>query len=400
MNNKERFPNEWQNELFELIRYTSYEEHGIRECAEYIKNMLISLDLDVRISKNSGAPSIMARTKGVFEKIILLYSHYDVKPVRNPELWESEPFEPTIREGRIYARGTGDAKGQLFAAIKAIEKLREKNVINSKVGLALLFEGEEESGSTSLKEICRDNKEFLKNDMIIVLDSHWVGESPVVSYGSRGQISLILSSKEKNMEGSLHAGNYGGIHVGAAQKMIKAIAEFYDGKHVNLPVFYENIEEDDFGPFGPVFSVCAINGGTIRRSLIPHECKALVDIRLICNQNNDKIIEAIKKFFNEREIHVKVRQVAKPIKTKAKENHIKILKESIEQAFKKNTMVLPYIGAYIPLEPLLELGEHIYVVPIAQSDENNHAPNENIILEHIVRGIDMIISIYEKSCCE
>ncbi|HEY5588741.1 MAG TPA: M20/M25/M40 family metallo-hydrolase, partial [Candidatus Paceibacterota bacterium] len=152
---------QWREDIFELLSIPSFNSNGINDCADYLYNQLNKIGLDVFIETEFGTPTIIARTKNQAKKNILFYSHFDVKPTGDCSLWVTSPFEPTIKDERIYCRGSGDAKGQVFALLKGIEKLINNNRLCSDLGISLILDGGEESGSVGLSKVCEKHAEFL-----------------------------------------------------------------------------------------------------------------------------------------------------------------------------------------------------------------------------------------------
>lgn len=391
--NNDPYENTSLEELFHILRYKTYTLHGKEECADYLLNLLTNMGLNVKAfnyGRDKG-PIIVAKTPAQAKKRILLYSHYDVKPPGDISKWCSDPFVPTVKGNKIFCRGSGDAKGQLFIALKSAEMfLKETRKNGDDIGITLLFEGEEESGSSQLEEFCSENSEYLESSLAIILDSHWYFDNPVIAWGTRGQMSFYLDAYEKRQNGDLHAGNYGGIFDGAIYRMLKALTECFEDIKVVIPNFYSNLEKELQGPYASSFSVCSIEGGDMTRSLIPRHCRAQIDIRMIKDQDPDYILEALRGHFLKHEIELNLRQISKPVIGETDESHLKLLSLALKNATNKEPVMMDYIGATVPMEKLLKLNIPVYILPFAQSDENNHAPNENISIDNIYMGIEFV----------
>jgi len=381
---------QWREDIFELLSIPSFNSNGINDCADYLYNQLNKIGLDVFIETEFGTPTIIARTKNQAKKNILFYSHFDVKPTGDCSLWVTSPFEPTIKDERIYCRGSGDAKGQVFALLKGIEKLINNNRLCSDLGISLILDGGEESGSVGLSKVCEKHAEFLNCNLIVILDSHWVQDNPLLGFGCRGQISFLTTFEESEFTNDLHAGNYGGIVEGAASKMIKAINDFCKHDFIN-DNFYRN--SDNSKIFKPAISICGINSGLIDRSIIPHKSICHIDMRLIDHDIN-KINSFIVEFFENKGFKVDIRQQYSSFISKKDNAQIEALQSVIKNVCNKEPLNIDYIGAYLPMEQLNALDVPIYVIPLAQHDENNHSPNENIKIKHILYGKDIIYNIF------
>src|SRR5215468_2326212 len=198
--------------LIDYVRHPSISAHniGIKEVAQLVVDMLSALGLDVRLAPTNGHPMVLARWhKAPGAPTVLLYGHYDVQPPDPIEAWVSPPFEPTIRDGRLYARGVADNKGQHLAQILAIEshlKLRGRLPCN----VILLLEGEEEVGSPHIADFVRAHRDLLKADLAVTADGpmHPSG-TPTLKFGSRGVLSFDL--KVTHAKRDVHSGNFGGV---------------------------------------------------------------------------------------------------------------------------------------------------------------------------------------------
>jgi acetylornithine deacetylase/succinyl-diaminopimelate desuccinylase-like protein len=390
---KKELPKDWENDLFELLQIQSDNRNGITDCANYLFNYIKKMGLEVIIDTEYSNPIIVARTKYQYTANLLFYSHFDVKPSGDTALWNTSPFVPTIKNNRIYCRGSGDAKGQVFALLKGLQKVSEEK-LNEDLGISIILEGGEENGSIGLAEICLKYKEFLKSKLTVILDSHWIKETPIVGLGCRGQLSFLLQYKEKKFDNFLHAGNYGGVYNGAAFELIKIINEFLNHSFIKEIFCKGNFDESNTKS---AITICGINSGLIERSIIPNEGICHIDMRLV-NINEDQLIKFIKHYFEIKNTVVTIRQYEKSFTSTHNINYKNAIISAIGQACGCPPICVNYIGAYLPMSKLDVLNAPQYVVPIAQYDENNHAPNENILVEHIFYGVDMVNNIYLNIC--
>ncbi len=327
--NEKRF----MDELFSLIRIPSISalpEHknDMLACAQRWKELL----LEARVVKSQVMPS-EGTPLDYAEKIInpaaptvLVYAHYDVMPVEPLELWKSSPFEPEIRDGRIYARGADDDKGQAFVQVKAFEYAVKYNLL--KHNIKFIFEGEEEIGSPSLNTFCKKHKDLLKADIILVSDTSMLGaDLPSLTTGLRGLAYWQIEVTGPNRD--LHSGHFGGAVANPINVLCKLLAQVTnsDGR-ITIPHFYDKVEEVPDAerqmiaqiPFDeekykaaieveelegekgystlernscrPSFDICGIWGGYTgegSKTVLPSKAYAKVSCRLVPHQNHNEI---------------------------------------------------------------------------------------------------------------
>lgn len=372
-----------ENELFPILKSKSYNYDGKQKCAKLILDFLENIGLEVLFDTIENTSVICARTNKCSKNNILIYSHYDVKPVGCRSLWNTDPFEPVIINERIFCRGSGDAKCQIYSSLKAIEMLQKNHKISSDLGISLIFEDSEESDSDNLDFFCEKYHDFLNPLFVIVLDSHWYDSHPIIGHGCRGQLSYLLIEKEKEFDNYLHAGNYGGKYNGAAFNLISSINEFVNTSHIVEEYFNSNAS----------FTISGFNSGNLKKGIIPAEAKCNIDMRLD-KQNIYDEKKYINEFFQLKNVNVQYRQVCSPFISEIKQKHLKVLANTIFDISGIKPLVYEQINAYLPLEKLSVLNCPIYIVPLAQSDENNHAPNENMKISHIVYGIRLVYNMY------
>ncbi|MCE1198994.1 MAG: M20/M25/M40 family metallo-hydrolase, partial [Marinilabiliales bacterium] len=336
-NNRERF----LDELFGLIRIPSVsalpdKKPEMYRAAEYWKMILLNAGADsAQIYPTEGNPVVFAQ-KLVDPSLptVLVYAHMDVMPVDPIEKWTSDPFEPIIREGRIWARGANDDKGQSFIHAKAFEWLVQSNTLPCNV--KFLIEGEEEIGSPHLGLFCEQNKELLKTDIIIASDTSMIAsDTPSITTGLRG-----LAYWEVEVKGpcrDLHSGLFGGAVANPIHELCKLIADAFDENNkITIPGFYADVADvseeerqllagnpcDDQayksglmveelqGEVGysthertgirPSFDVCGIWGGYTgqgSKTVLPATAYAKISSRLVPNQHPEKIAKLFKSHF-------------------------------------------------------------------------------------------------------
>jgi acetylornithine deacetylase/succinyl-diaminopimelate desuccinylase-like protein len=243
--NRQRF----QDELFDFIRIPSVSarsEHkeDVRKAAEWLGERAREIGLTVKVNETKGHPIVVAewRGAGATAPTVLIYGHYDVQPVEPLDLWETPPFEPTVRDGRIYARGSVDDKGQLYLHLKAIEA-HLKTSGKLPVNVVIIAEGEEEVGSENILPFIEANTKLLACDAIVISDTSMIApDLPTLDASLRG-----MSYLEVWVDGpaqDLHSGSYGGAVMNPATALARIIASFHDDDgHVTIDGFYDDVED-------------------------------------------------------------------------------------------------------------------------------------------------------------
>jgi acetylornithine deacetylase/succinyl-diaminopimelate desuccinylase-like protein len=439
--NKDRF----FEELFGLIRIpsiSSIKEHkpDMIKCAEYWKDMILKSGADkAEVMPTDGNPVVYG------EKIIdpslptvIVYSHYDVMPVDPIEKWNTQPFEPVIKDGKIWARGADDDKGQGFMHAKAFELMVKTNTLPCNV--KFMIEGEEEIGSPSLGKWCSEHKEMLKGDVILASDTGMIASDiPSITTGLRG-----LSYWEVEVTGpnkDLHSGLFGGAVANPINVLCKMIADMQDenGK-ITIPGFYDDVIEvsaveremlnkkphndEDYkkaidvkalkGEEGytttertgirPSFDLCGIWGGYTgegAKTVLPSKASAKVSTRLVPNQDNQKISKLFKEYFESiAPEYVKVvvtplhggQGYVCPIDLPA----YKAAEKAYEDVFGM-TPVPVRSGGSIPIISTFEevLGIKSVLMGFGLESDAIQSPNENYPVENFINGIKTIPLFYK-----
>ncbi len=423
-------------ELKDLLRLPSvsadpaYEE-GIRQTAEWLAAKMKKGGLETEIHDTDGHPIVYGeRLDNPGGPTILIYGHYDVQPPDPLDEWESEPFEPIIRKGKIVARGASDDKGQLFTHLLAVEAwIAEagKLPINVKV----ILEGEEEVSSVNLPKFLEDNRDKLACDVVVVSDTSQFGPGmPAITYGLKG-----LTYHEIRIEGpsaDLHSGAFGGTLANPVNVLAQMIAKMHDENgRIQIPGFYDDVQDladwekkefanipfDEeeyremvgspalFGEKGyttlerrwarPTFDVNGIWGGYQAegaKTIIPARAGAKVSMRLVPNQDPEKI----GKLFNEfvREIApdgVKVEVVdmsgGSPLLLDPNTPFFEKAAAAVEKAFGKKPFLIRE-GGSIPITQVFKevLGADTLLLGWGQDDDRIHSPNEQFDVGDFHRG--------------
>ena len=439
--NKERF----LEELFELIRIPSISaesEHkpDMLRCAEKWKEFLLKAGCDkAEVMPTTGNPVVYG------EKIIdpqkptvCVYGHYDVMPVAPLELWRTSPFEPVVKDGKIWARGADDDKGQSFMQAKAFEFMVKTGQLPCNV--KFMLEGEEEIGSPSLYGFCEQHKDLLKSDVILVCDTSMIApDVPSITSGLRGLCYWEVEVTGANHD--LHSGIYGGAVANPINILCKMIAGLHDeNNHITIPGFYDDVlvisdEERALmaqAPFNeeaykkeldikavhgekgyttkertgirPCLDVCGIWGGHTgegSKTVLPSKAYAKISTRLVANQDFHKISDLFQHYFESIApdcVRVKVTPChggaayVSPLEMKA----YQAAEKAMETTYGKRP-IPTRSGGSIPIVAGFEniLGTKSILMGFGLGSDDIHAPNENYPLEQFFKGIETIPYFYE-----
>src|SRR3954462_13348468 len=247
-NYQQQHKDRFLNELLDLLRIPSVSarsEHkkDMQQCAEAVKQSLLSAGADkAKIYPTKGHPVVYAEKMIDIKKpTVLVYGHYDVQPPDPLELWHSGPFEPVIKEGKIFARGSADDKGQFYMHVKALEIFTKTNSLP--VNIKFLIEGEEEIGSRNLEDFVKGHKDLLKADVVLISDTAMLSmQNPSIDVGVRGLSYIEVEVTGPNRD--LHSGVYGGAVANPITILAKMIASLHDeNNHVTIPGFYDDLVE-------------------------------------------------------------------------------------------------------------------------------------------------------------
>jgi acetylornithine deacetylase/succinyl-diaminopimelate desuccinylase-like protein len=434
--NKERF----LQELLDLLRIPSVSARSenkpdMIKCAEAVKKQLLAAGADkVEIYETAGHPVVYGeKITDPSKPTVLVYGHYDVQPADPLELWHSGPFEPVIKDGKIYARGSCDDKGQFYMHVKALETMVQTNSLPTNI--KFLIEGEEEIGSPNLAKFVSANKELLKADVVLISDTAMISlDTPSIDIGVRGLSYIEVEVTGPNRD--LHSGVYGGAVANPVTMLAKMIASCHDeNNHITIPGFYDDVvlpgkeerklmaqapfSEDEYKSdlgvqniwgekdfttnertgIRPTLEVNGIWGGYTgegAKTVLPSKAYAKISARLVPNQSSKVITEKLIKYFTEI--------APKGVKVKAEEHHggepymtpvdsiaYKAAAKAIEATFKK--IPIPVRGGgSIPICSLFEkeLGIKIVFMGFGLDSDNLHSPNEKFNLENYYKGIETI----------
>jgi acetylornithine deacetylase/succinyl-diaminopimelate desuccinylase-like protein len=428
------------SELLELLRIPSVSADSkykadVRLAAEFICEKLKSAGADLaEINETAGHPIVYGEK--IIDKslpTILVYGHYDVQPADPLNLWDSPPFEPVIKNEKIYARGACDDKGQVYMHIKAFETMMATDSLPCNV--KFMIEGEEEVGSDSLGTFVKANKEKLKADVILISDTAIVANDiPSIDVGLRGLSYLEVEVTGANRD--LHSGVYGGAVANPINVLSKMIASLHDeNNHITIPNFYDDVLElspaereamaltpfsleaykedlainDVRGEAGystierasirPTLDVNGIWGGYIgegAKTVLPSKASAKISMRLVPNQQSDKMTNMFTKHFESiapAGVTVKVRphHGGEPYVTPTDSKEYRAAERAMKESFGKKP-VPTRGGGSIPIVALFEkeLGLKTILMGFGLDTDAIHSPNEHFGLFNFYKGIETI----------
>lgn len=439
--NQDRF----LEELFDLLRIPSVStdskfQQDVRRTADFVKERLLEAKVDkAEIVETEGYPIVYAeKMVDPSKPTVLVYGHYDVQPADPYELWKSPPFEPEVRDGKIYARGASDDKGQMYMHVKALETMIANDALPCNV--KFMIEGEEEVGSSHLAGFVKENRERLQADVVLISDTGIIdNENPSITIGLRG-----LSYMEVEVTGpriDLHSGMFGGTVANPINVLCQMIASLHDEQgRVTIPGFYDKVAElsdeerseinrapqDDkkykqelgvqklAGEDGystlerigirPTLDVNGIWGGYIgegAKTVLPSKAYAKISMRLVPNQHPDKIDELFTQHFESiapDTVQVKVtpHHGGEPAVVPTDSPAIEAAKKAFQDAWGKEPF-LTREGGSIPIVSLFqkELGIDSLLMGFGLDEDAIHSPNESYGVFNFLKGIETISLFYQ-----
>ncbi|QOG21812.1 M20/M25/M40 family metallo-hydrolase [Bradyrhizobium sp. SEMIA] len=419
------------NRLLDYLRHPSISAQniGIGEVAELLVSMLRRVGFEAQSFPTPGHPMVMGRwERAPGAPTVLLYGHYDVQPPDPIEAWISPPFEPTIRDGRIFARGAGDNKGQHFAQILAVESYLAMHG-RLPCNVIILLEGEEENGSPNIAEFVRAHRDLLKADLVVTADGplHESGR-PVITHGVRGIVSFELRARAANQD--VHSGNFGGVVPNAIWTLVHLLGTMKNsGGEITIEGFYDDVvaptdlerraaarlplDPDDAkrtlglsrldNPadrpladrlmFHPTLTINGFHGGyggPGPKTVLPHEAIVKCDARLVDRQTPDDVLAKIEAHVKRHAPEVELVRLEGmlPSKTPLDSPFSERVQRAVRTAHGVEPLIYPSLGGSLPDYVFTKiLGTHSFIVPYANADEANHAPNENIKIDCFIKGI-------------
>jgi acetylornithine deacetylase/succinyl-diaminopimelate desuccinylase-like protein len=434
-------------EYLDFLRFPSVstdpERAGdVGRCAEWLADKLRRVGLKTEVHPTARHPIVVARNEHrAGRKTVMIYGHYDVQPVDPVELWDSPPFEPVIKDGIVFARGSTDNKGQIYSHILGLEEtLREKGELP--VNLIFLVEGEEEIGSANLEQFLLSHREELRCDVIAISDTGMIAPGvPTFTYGLRGIGAVEI--KVTGPATDLHSGIYGGAVANPAAAVARIVASLHDKEgRVAVPGFYDDVaplepwEREAWAklPFGdadilsvtgapglfgeagytslervwarPTAEVNGIGGGfqgTGTKTVLPREAFAKLTFRLVPKQRPDDVMAKVKTHLQAQVppgVNVSIRggHAGEPYFTDPKSADGVAAQRALQRALPGRDIALIREGGSIPIVNTFKrvLGVETLLLGLALPDCRAHAPNENFPLENFFAGIRLNRALLEE----
>ncbi len=429
-----------EQNLAELIEYLKKPSIstlgvGVEEAATHLAGLMDSAGIEAQILPTDGISLVYGEVKGLPDApTMLIYGHYDVQPADMAEGWSSEPFEPQVRDGRLYARGAGDNKGQHFAQIKAVQAYHQTST-EMPLNLKFLIEGEEEMGSPNLRKFIQANKGLLKADIACSSDGslHPSGR-PTLSLGCRGLLYIELIAHGVGKD--LHSGTYGGPVPNPFWCLMDAVQCLCDGEgKVRVPGFYDAVlpigdadqnalrgipdpeaelravigegaaQIPDLSAFytksltQPNLNICGFQGGYSRdgmKTVLPGSVRAKLDFRLVVEQDPEGLFDDVCSFLRAEgfdDIEVRKMATFDASKTPADDPYVQKVIKAVG-GYGIEPIIYPNFGGSVP-DSMFTRDLKIPSVwfPLANADSNAHAPDENIDVEVFHRGCEIAATL-------
>ncbi|MBI5969385.1 MAG: M20/M25/M40 family metallo-hydrolase [Deltaproteobacteria bacterium] len=434
--------NRFIEELFVLLRQPSISARweGVEECSRLLVGMMEKIGIKPRILPMGGKrnpPLVYGEILNPeARRTLLIYGHFDVQPPEPLEAWDSPPFEPTIRNGRIYGRGSADNKGQFFAHFKAIEAVL-KTIGRMPINVKFLLDPEEEVGSPSLNGFCKANKDIFAADMALNSDGPMdTSGRPRLSFGNRGVLYVEVNARGANTD--LHSGNFGGPIPNPAWRLVEflstlrnpdgtvAIEGFYDNivpptpkereMMARIPFdekkFMEKYGLKKFTPpedvsfmeklmFRPTLNIAGFTsgyGGPGSKTVLPCRATLKMDMRVVVNQDPEDIYQKFLRHVRKHgfdDLEVMMLNIYHPSRTSVDHPLAPKFTEAIRRGFQQEPVLVPSGGGSFPgaaIRNILDIP--ILSIPYGNHDENNHAPNENLVIDCFKNGIRTTAALF------
>ncbi len=425
-------------ELMALLQQPSISTRGegIRECIDLLTDKMEKLGIQTTVIPTEGHPVVYGFIQGRSDKTLLIYGHYDVQPPEPLDKWTSDPFVPEIRDGRIYARGSADNKGQLFAHLAAIEAIQAVEG-SLPVSIKFIFEGEEEMGSPHLERFIVDHPTLLQADAQYTSDAsiHDSGR-PMIILGMKGMVYLELKAKGPNRDRHSAEADYvpnpvwdlvwalesmkgADHHVKVKGFYNPVVAPSEQEKEIvaSLPVDREKLMKDRGIPamlptvgdnfyaarMLPTFNISGISAGFTgqgTKTVLPSEATAKLDIRLAADQKPKEVYEQVKKHLKDHgfdSITVEYLSGLEPSRTDLDHPYVSMIRKAVAESFSEDPLLFPRIIGSGPDYLFTDrLGLPSVIVPYANADCGQHAPDENLQLDCFYKGIRTSATVIQR----
>jgi acetylornithine deacetylase/succinyl-diaminopimelate desuccinylase-like protein len=404
---------------------------GMQECAALVAAMLRRRNFSVQVMPTKGFPVVFGERKGRSPRTLLFYNHYDVQPPDPLELWETPPFSPSIREGKMFARGVSDDKGHILCRLAAIDAFLKVDG-ELPCGVKFLIEGEEETGSVSLTPFIEENAALLAADACLWEFGGVNHEGvPVLYAGLRGDCYVELQVETASRDA--HSGLGGSIFPNAAWRLVWALASLKGpDEHIRLPGFYDKVlpptrrdlellatlpdeAEDHLRTYGlreflkgltgglelhkeTIFSpTCTISGltsgyqGPGCKTVLPAQASAKVDFRLVPDQLPEDVLRQLRQHLDAEgfnDIQIVDLGSEPPARTDPDDPFLRMVAETARQVYGVPQLITPMSGGSGPNHPFIKvLGVPVATAGVGYPGSNTHAPNENLVIDNFVDGV-------------
>jgi acetylornithine deacetylase/succinyl-diaminopimelate desuccinylase-like protein len=404
---------------------------GMRECAELVAESLRTRGFRAEVIPTSGHPIVFGEAPGASDKTLLFYNHYDVQPPEPLEAWDSPPFEPTVRDGKLYARGVSDDKGHLVCRLAAIDAVVAAHG-RLPCRIKFVVEGEEEVSSTNLYAFVENNAEKLKADACLWEFGYISDEGISMQHlGLRGICYVELSVETGTLDA--HSGLGGSIFPNAAWRLTWALSSLKGlDEHIRIPGFYDDVvpptardlellaqmpdnsEEllKTYGlkgflkgltggvelrresVFSPTCTICGLTSGYQgpgSKTVLPVRASAKVDFRLVPDQDPQDILRKLRAYLDAEgfaDVHITYLGGDPPARVSPDDPFVRLVARTAQAVYGREQMIVPLAGGSGPNYPFIHhLGLPVATAGVGHSDARIHAPNENLRLDYFKMGI-------------
>lgn len=437
--NRERY----LEELVELLRLDSVSTRGqdLTPVAEKVAELARRAGAEASVHRTAGQPVVVARARGRSQRTLIFYNHYDVQPPEPLEAWTSPPFEPTVREGTLYARGVADNKGNLAARLQALEAWT-KVAGGPPVSVAFVFEGEEETGSPNLERFVSDNAGWLREADAVIWEAGYRGVDgrPTLTLGVKGicYLELVAHGAANDLHSSLAT-----IYPNPAWRLVWALSTIKDRQErILVDGFYDAVRapsREDLAHlktlpdhsaaqaaaaglpelllgvrgveairrnlFEPTATVCGLVSGYTgegEKTVLPASARAKLDFRLVPDQDPEDIASKVKAHLRRHgfgDLEVKVYAGERPARTPLKSPIVPIIERSMRRVYEQEAVVYPTMAGSGPMPIFSELGLAVAGFGVGHAGSAVHAPNENVRLEDYYLGIELVADLLGEAGC-
>jgi len=431
------------NELLRIPSISAKSEHkgDTAAAAEWLADRMRAIGLEVELVATAGNPVVLGAWRGAAgAPTLLVYGHYDVQPPEPLDEWLSEPFEPTVRDGKLFARGSVDDKGQVYLHLKAVEAHLATNG-SLPVNVVFLIEGEEEVGSEHLPKFLADNVDRLRCDAVMISDTTMFAPGlPSITIGLRGLAYMEVRVQGPSVD--LHSGAYGGAVVNPANALAKIISQLHDDRgRVTVPGFYDRVREMDererknvaglpfqeeglreevgatklggeegYGPLERIWvrPTLDVNGllsgytGEGAKTVLPAKAMAKVSMRLVPDQDHRQVEKAFTDYVKSLApegvtVEVDALHGGQPWFAEPSGPVFEAARRALAKAYGRDPVTIRE-GGSIPIVKAFEdtLGAPVVLIGFGLPGENAHAPNEWMSLDNFHRGAEAIAMLYDE----